>query len=66
MIAPVLVVVVVMVALSAWSSRHGRAKLLARLRAEWSRPHPRARDMEAIADFFLSHPPPASLDEHLG
>ena len=63
MIAPVLVVVVVMVALSAWSSRHGRAKLLARLRAEWSRPRPRARDMEAIADFFLSHPPPASLDD---
>src|SRR5713101_4706315 len=63
MIAPVLFVVLVLGALWAWSSWRARTRLLARLRAEWRNPRDRPRDMDAVADFFRSHPTAASLDD---
>ena len=55
MIVPVLGILLVLVAISTWSSWRARTQLLARLRAEWGHFLDRPRDMEAIADLFRSH-----------
>src|SRR5262245_11677234 len=49
--------------MSAWSWWQARVKLRARLRAEWGSPSDRRRDMDAIADYFLSHPAGPSIDD---
>jgi hypothetical protein len=50
--------------LSAWSSWRGRRRLLARLRDGWGHARDRARDMDAVADFFrLNAAPGGSLDD---
>ena len=64
MIAPMFVIVPVLLAasavLSALLSWRARRRLLARLRGEWGHARSRARDMEAIADFFRLNAPPVS------
>jgi hypothetical protein len=62
-ITPVALVLIAIAAVSAWSSWRTRDKLRDRLRAEWGGTTERARDMEAIADYFLSHPAGPSLDD---
>jgi hypothetical protein len=55
MTAPVLVglaVLAMLVAGPAWMSRRTRIRLLARIRAGWTHPRSRPRDMQDIADFF--------------
>jgi hypothetical protein len=49
-----LFLVLVLLVVPAWQAWRSRTRLLARLRDEWGRPRPGRRDMEAIADFFLS------------
>jgi hypothetical protein len=63
MVAPVLMVLLALSALWAWSSWRARIRLLARLRAEWGHPRHRPREMDAVADFFHSHAITASLDD---
>jgi MutS-like protein len=54
MLVPVLLILLAVASLSAWSSWTARTRLLVRLRAEWACPRNRSRDMEAISDFFRS------------
>ncbi len=63
MILPVLAVLLVFAAISAWSTWSGRRKLLARIRDEWGRPRDVPADMESVAAFFRSRPPAQSLDD---
>ena len=67
MIAPVLfglVALSMLVVAPAWMSWRARTRLLVRIRAEWSHPRSRPRDMDAVADFFRSHDAAgASLDD---
>jgi hypothetical protein len=48
-------VAAIFLALSAWSTWDTRRKRLARIRTEWGRPRERRRDMDGVADFFLTH-----------
>jgi len=50
-------------ALSAWVTWDARRKRLARIRTEWGRPRERRRDMEGVADFFLTHEAGPSVDD---
>jgi hypothetical protein len=64
MIAPMFVVVPVLLAAaavaSALSSWRARRRLLARIRREWGHARDRARDMDAVADFFRLNASPVS------
>ena len=62
MAAPV-VLVLVFAVMSAWWWGQARVKLRARLKAEWGGPTERPRDMEAVADYFQSHPAEPSIDD---
>jgi hypothetical protein len=56
--------VLLLVAVSAWSSWRARTKLRARIRAEWGHPCERPRDMDAIADLCRAHNLPiGTLDD---
>jgi hypothetical protein len=56
-------VAAIFLALSAWGTWDTRRKRLARIRTEWGRPRERRRDMEGVADFFLTHEAGPSLDD---
>src|SRR3954466_10769385 len=64
MVVPVLLILLAVASLSAWSSWTARTRLLARLRTEWGSPLARPRDMDAVSDFFRWHDASdASLDD---
>ncbi len=61
LILPALILISACAFMSALPLWRARARLLARVRADWGREKSRKRDMEAIADFSRSHRPDLSI-----
>jgi len=60
---PAFGVVAAFVVFSVWTSLDARRKIVARIRRDWGRPRSDRLDIEAVADFFQSHPDESALDD---
>ena len=60
---PAFALVCAFIVFSAWSSWDARRKLVARIRRDWGKARSDRLDIEAVADFFQSHPVDTALDD---